>query len=299
MAPAAEVLSPSEILGLSPSEADRLLDALERAVPVHPPLARIADGTVREAVVFGDTHGDWRSTVEVVNRFSAGGEGRFLVGLGDYVDRSPEDCPGGSVANALFLLQWAARAPSRVVLLQGNHETVRRIAAYPQTLPEEVDELWGPEVDRYDRLLALLERGPIAATSANGAYFAHAGFPRALGTPDWASSFESVSEDVLAEVVWAECDASRSRRGGSIPWRAADLDAFLRATGLTVFLRGHDPDVTGRSLYGDRCLTLHTTRIYERFGGVIVARVPLGRPLVSTHDLEVEHLSTEGQSFAA
>ena len=299
MAKAADLLSPPEILGLSPSGADRLLDTLERTVPVLPPLARIAGGPGREAVVFGDTHGDWRSTVEVVNRFRAGGEGRFLVGLGDYVDRSPTDCPGGSVANALFLLQWAAHDPSRVVLLQGNHETVRRIAAYPQTLPDEVDELWGPEVDRYDRLLALLERGPIAATSANGAYFAHAGFPRALAAPDWASSFESASEDLLAEVVWAECDASRSRRGGSAPWGAADLDAFLRATELTVFLRGHDPDVTGRSLYGDRCLTLQTTRIYERFGGVIVARVPLGRPLLSVRDLAVEHLSTEGRSFDA
>ncbi len=297
MARPAEILSPPEILGLSPSGADRLLDTLERAVPVHPPLAHFSGEPVGEAIVFGDTHGDWRSTVELVDRFRAGAEGRLLIGLGDYVDRSPADCPGGSVANALFLLQWAAHAPNRVVLLQGNHETVRRIAAYPQTLPDEVDELWGPEVDRYDRLLALLERGPIAATSANGAYFAHAGFPRALGAPDWNSSFESVSEDLLAEVVWAECDASRSRRGGAAPWGAADLDAFLRATELTVFVRGHDPDVTGRSLYGDRCLTLQTTRIYERFGGVIVARVPLGRPLLSTHDLEVEHLMTEGRSF--
>lgn len=291
------VPSPTEILELDPEGADLLLDDLERAVPVHPPFVALAPGAVEEAVVFGDTHGDWRSTLEVVDRFSVGPEPRFLIGLGDYVDRAPRDCPNGSVANALHLLSLAARFPERVILLQGNHETSRQVPVVPHTLPEEVDDLWGPEEERYHRVVGLLERGPLAASTPSGAFLAHAGFPRRLASPRWTDSFDRLDDEGLCEVVWAECDASRNRRGAARPWGARDLEGFLGTAGLKVLLRGHDPDVCGRPLYAGRCLTLHTTRIYERYGGVIVARLPLRAPLETVRDLRVEHLSTEGRSF--
>jgi hypothetical protein len=288
--------TPSEILALSPNAADQLLDELERGVRVHAPFVPVRPGAAEEAIVFGDTHGDWRSTQAVVDGFSAPGRERMLIGLGDYIDRSPDDCGEGSVANALYLLSLAARYPDRVLLLQGNHETCRRIPAVPHHLPEEVDALWGPEIDRYTRLLALLERGPIAAATPNGAYLAHAGFPRRLASP-WTASFDRLDDEGLCEVVWAECDVSRNRRGAAPPWGRAELDRFLRASALSVVLRGHDPDLCGRPLYGGRCLTLHTTRIYERFGGVICATLPFGFPLTSVSQIEVRHLSSEGRSY--
>ncbi|HKN07514.1 MAG TPA: metallophosphoesterase [Thermoplasmata archaeon] len=286
---------PSELLRLSPEEADELLDYLERGVPLRNPVTELSRGSAEEAIVFGDTHGDWRSTEEVVKRYRA--DGRCLVGLGDYVDRAPDDCGAGSVANALYLLSLAAEAPDRVYLIQGNHEVVRRIPAIPHNLPEEVDELWGPDSTRYERLLGLFERGPLAMTTSNGAYLAHAGFPRGDLPSPWTKAFESLDTERLAEITWAECDASRIRRGAALPWGSRDLDRFLQATGLRLMLRGHDPDLTGRPLYGGRCLTLHTSRIYERYGGVIVAHLPLAAPLRSVTDLKVEHLPTEGRSF--
>ena len=287
--------SPTELLHLTPEEADSYLDTLERSVPVRAPLVEIPPGTADEAVVFGDSHGDWRSTEEVVKRYRAGN--RVLVGLGDYVDRAPDDCGQGSVANALFLLGLVAETPERVYLIQGNHETIRRIPAIPHHLPEEVDELWGPDSTRYVRLLGLFVRGPLAVTTANGAYLAHAGFPRrALPTP-WVNAFSSLEDEQLAEIVWSECAASRVRRGASPPWTERDLDRFLTASGLRLFLRGHDPDLTGRAIFHGRCLTLHTSRVYERYGGVVVAYLPLRSPLRSTSDLVLEHLPTEGKWF--
>ncbi|HYA57723.1 MAG TPA: metallophosphoesterase [Thermoplasmata archaeon] len=297
-----EILSPpvlpDSVLSLSPDEADRLLDRLEREVPVHPPLVELAADAFEEAIVFGDTHGDWRSTLEVVARFQEPGRSRALIGLGDYVDRPPEDCGEGSVANAFFLLDLAARFPGRVFLLQGNHETVRRVPTLPHNLPEEVDQLWGPEAGRYSRLMGLLERGPFAVTTTNGAYLAHAGFPPLPSASRWQAAFDRVDDDVLIDLVWSGCDASRIHRGAVPMFGGNELDRFFHVTGLSVFLRGHDPDLTGRPVYQGRCLTLQTTRVYERFGGVIVARFLAATPLRSTKDLAVEHLPTEGRTFA-
>lgn len=287
--------TPLEMLHLSPAQADELLDDLERRVPVRPPVVDISSGGPASAVVFGDTHGDWRSTEEVVRRYQE--RDQCLIGLGDYVDRPPDDCGQGSVANALYLLHVAAEAPDRVYLVQGNHETVRRIPAMPHDLPDEIDELWGPDSTRYDRLLGLFERGPLAVTTSNGGYLAHAGFPRSPMPTPWTESFSSMDEGRLAEITWAECAASRVRRGAAPPWGAPELDEFLKATGLKFVVRGHDPDLTGRLLYGGRCLTLHTSRIYERYGGVIIARTPLDARVTGVGDLVIEHLPTEGQSY--
>ncbi len=289
--------SPESVLRMAPEEADRLLDQLERTVPVRPAFAELPTGFT-EALVFGDTHGDWRTSLEIERRFlEPTGGPRLLVGLGDYVDRHPADCGEGSVANAARLLGLAASYPDRVFLLQGNHETTRRIPVIPQTLPEEIDQLWGNEVRRYIRFLALLERGPLAAATANGVYLAHAGFPRGPLGPDWKRELDHADDDRLAELVWSECDASRSRRGVVPAWGAAELTSFLAQAHCSLLLRGHDAELTGRSLYDARVLTLHTTRIYERFGGVLLARVPLDRPLKSVAEVSVEHLPTEGQRF--
>ena len=294
---AAARLAPAEILHLEPEAADELLDRLEAEVPVHPGLVDLPSAPRRDAVVFGDTHGDWWSTLAVAERFLARPAERCLVGLGDYIDRAPDDCEAGSVANALFLLELAAEFPDRVFLLQGNHEAARRIAALPHDLPEEVDTLWGPDVERYNRLMGLLERGPIAALSPSGAYLAHGGFPAGGTAATWRQAFDRPTDETLIEVLWSDCDVSRIRRGLDAQFTADDLERFFDRSGARVFLRGHDPDVVGRPLYDSRVFTLHSTRVYERFGGVLLAWLPLHRPVRTLAEVRVEHLETEGQSF--
>ncbi len=294
---ASAALRPESILRLTPGEADRLLDRFEGSVPARRAFESLPFQKGGEAIVFGDSHGDWRSTEAAVSEFLAAPKSTWLIGLGDYVDRSPEDCGAGSTANALYLLGLAAQYPDRVYLVQGNHETALRIPAYPHDLPEEIARLWGADAGRYRRLMGLLERGPYAMATDSGAFLSHAGFPRDPLPRPWTDAIDGRSEERLLELVWSECTASRSRRGGIEPWTVADLESFLAQSRLSIVLRGHDPDLTGRPLFGGRCLTLQTTRLYERFGGVIAARVPLGAPLRTVSDLSVEHLTTEGESF--
>jgi len=281
-------------MSLDAAGADRLLDELERRIPQRPPYLELPEQPGGSAVVFGDTHGDWLSTLEAVAEFERRGTSAVLIGLGDYVDRPPSDLPMGSVANALFLLSLEARDPRRVVLLQGNHETMRTIPASPHSLPFELERQWGPSPERYDRLLRLFERGPLAAIlSGPRAYLAHAGFPRGRLSPDWRAARAPVGVHRLLELVWSECEASSARRGAIEPWNEADLDRFLGASGLSTVWRGRDPDLAGRPIYHDRAMTLHSTRIYARYGGVLLAVLPLAGPLPDVRKGEVRHLTTE------
>jgi protein phosphatase len=292
-------LEPEEILALDPEGADRLLDRLDADVPVHPGAVPLPEKIAREALLFGDTHGDWRSTQTIASVFLSNPKEYLLVGLGDYIDRPPDDCPNGSVANALYLLELAARYPDRVFLLKGNHEANRRIPVLPHNLPEEVDDLWGPEVERYTRILSLLERGPWVATSGSGLYLAHAGFPTDLPGTEWRAAYQNPSDELLYDTVWRDASQSQHDRGLSPPFKERDLIAFLEQIGAKVFVRGHDPDLAGRVVDLHRCLTLHSTRVYEQFGGVLYARARLDRPLLSADDLTVLHADSEGRSFDA
>ena len=293
------LIPPADILRLEPEEADQLLDRLEAGVPVAPALVEIPIAAGAVAFVFGDTHGDWRSSEAVAARFLARPLSSFLIGLGDYVDRAPDDCAEGSVANALFLLQLVGRYPGRVLLVKGNHELHRVLPVLPHDLDAEVDELWGPDVRRYARLAGLLERGPFSVRSDSGAYFAHGGFPRVRPGVAAADAFERLSEDQIVDIVWGESGASRSHRGVSAPFTERELKSYLSSVGATVFLRGHDPDLNGKAVFDNRCLTLHTSRIYERMGGVLTAEVPLDRSIRDLRDIRVEHLETEGQEYDA
>ncbi len=280
---------PEEILALSPAGADGLLDRLERSLKTQPPVVDLSSTGVENAIVFGDSHGDWRTISEVVRRF-LDSPSTALVGLGDYVDRIPPDCPHGSVANALYLLEVAAREAPRVVLLRGNHETVDLFPVIPHSLDREVAELWGPDPARYDRLVRLLNRGPLAATAPSGAYLAHGGFPRAPRPSPWTRAVDPTDRWRVGEIVWADCAASHNRRGVAPAFKEEDLLIFLAEAGLSMMIRGHDPDLTRRAVYDGRCLTLHTTRFYARYGGVLLARLPLTGKVRSAADLRVEEV---------
>ena len=289
-------MTPSQVLGWSAEEADEYLERLEERVPQRPRLLELPTAAGTEAIVFGDSHGDWRATAEPVERFHRAPDRSVLIGLGDYVDRSPADCGAGSVANAVSLLALAADHPDRVVLIVGNHELVRRIPALPHDLPEEIDLLWGPDQERYDRLIGLLERGPLAVRTANGAYLAHAGFPRDDGT-DWAAKFDHPTDDTLLDVTWADCEGSGYERGIGAPLTERDVVRFLARAQCKVFVRGHDPPLNARAVFHGAVLTLHTTRVYERFGGVVYGTFPLDRPLRSARDIQLHHGAVEGKRF--
>jgi len=290
--PTPHPVRPEVIEAMEAPEIDELLGQLDPRISSESALVHIAPPRAGTLAVVGDTHGDWRSAQAALAWFLEAPEQRAFVGLGDYIDRAPPDCPSGSAVNALYLLSVKAAYPENVFLIQGNHEAARRIPVEPHTLPQEMETRWGEDRRRYSKLMGLLERGPLAGYTSSGVFLAHGGFPSRLASP-WTDRFRRVDETLLAELLWRDVEVSHLDRGLSPPFDETALDEFLSGTGLHVFLRGHDPSVVGQALYHGRCLTLHTCRIYERYGGILTARVPLEQPVQSLRDIEVVRLPGE------
>ncbi len=87
---------------------------------------RVAPGT--EIIMFGDRHGDVRSTVSMIQELRQKGyfaaddsftlkPGVLLVGLGDYVDRG-----NAGVETFATMLWLKLQNPDQVILVRGNHE---------------------------------------------------------------------------------------------------------------------------------------------------------------------------------
>ena len=106
---------PSFLDNSSPTEFSPYVQAL-----------RVKPGT--EIIMFGDRHGDVRSTVSMISELSHKGyfdtknpfklkPGTLLIGLGDYVDRG-----NAGVETFLTMLWLKICNPDQVILVRGNHE---------------------------------------------------------------------------------------------------------------------------------------------------------------------------------
>jgi hypothetical protein len=262
---------------LSERDVLEMLDKIEGALPTR----RIADlplikkGT---ALIVGDTHGDWPIVRSLVERYLEGSDpvDQFVM-LGDYVDRSPQGIRHGSVVNALYVLSLAKAYPDRFIALRGNHEAFRCLRFVEHTLDEDARQCWG-SVRVGERLEDLFDLLPLAAMTENGAYIAHAGFPMA---GQWRDEILHPTTKTWLELLWNDVDVSPTcgQRGiDQAPITERNLQAFFTRSGANVFIRGHDPEVAGRLLYGDKLLTVHTTRAYGTTG-LCAARIPLDRKL--------------------
>ncbi|MBC7170713.1 serine/threonine protein phosphatase [Candidatus Bipolaricaulota bacterium] len=250
-----------------------LARALERAVDAGRRLISLPPA--RTTVFVGDTHGDRDATSRVLDRFPPGEHA--LVFLGDYVDRGPD-----SLGNLTLLVEAKLAHPDSVHLLMGNHEAwaVQRFS--PADFWERLSP---PEAKALGEVLAAL---PLAAHHPAGVLALHGALPDAkrvddlgrvrLGSPEWRA------------ITWGDwVDAPGYAFGAGETGRPAfGRDYFAEVTarlGIAVLVRSHQPGAP-TYLYGDRCLTLFTSRAY----GGTVRRVAVLRPgtaIGSARDLEL------------
>jgi hypothetical protein len=228
----------------------------------------------RTTVFVGDTHGDRDAAERVLDRFPL--PQHVLVFLGDYVDRGPD-----SLGNLTLLLEAKLAHPDCVFLLMGNHEawtvTPFSPADFWQAMPREEEKRYG------DTFIAL----PFAAWHPAGILALHGALPDVgriediarieLGSADWRK---------ITWGDWADVPGYGLGSPSGRPTFGADyFDEVAFRLGMRVLVRAHQPSAP-TFLYGDRCLTLFTSRAYEPTPRQVAVFRP-GRSPRSARDLDL------------
>jgi len=92
--------------------------------------------------------------------------------------------------------------------------------------------------------------------------------------------------------VWSDPVISSTFRGAGNPFNEEDLVKFLDKINARIFIRGHDYNTLGTSIYGDRCITIFSSCRYKGMGngGILVASTD--KEIFSASDLVLEDFST-------
>jgi hypothetical protein len=209
-----------------------------------------------DVVFVGDIHGDFRTTKSIVENFI---DADHLVFLGDYVDRGPE-----SIETMTYLLILKCRYPEKVILLRGNHE-----GDIGYEFKDDVSKRYGsPSI--FPKYYAVFCSMPLMVITKN-IFASHAGILKGADRA-WLRDIEKNDENVTFHLIWDDPDVSPGHPGDT--FTETDLIQFLEAIKTKVFIRGHNPDILGYSIYGDTCLTIFSSDRYKDYGngGILIAR---------------------------
>jgi predicted phosphodiesterase len=231
----------------------------------------------------GDTHGDFETTKSIIARFF---NLDHLVFLGDYIDREP--MKWGSVFNITYLLFLKYRFPKKVLLLKGNHECNYIIPCFPYEFELEVSQRYG--LQAHKRYVEVFSSMPLMVLAKN-VFAAHGGILKGANLKILRSIGKNDST-AIESIVWSDPEISPVFRGAGVPFNEKDLADFLNLINATVFLRGHDYNTLGISIYGDRCITLFSSNRYKEKGngGILVAILEEEVSCVS--ELKIEDFSS-------
>ena len=271
---------PDKVTGLNKEEIE---ECLEKAISVFEKEKALVE-LKNEIVFVGDTHGDFETTKAVVKRFF---NTDYLVFLGDYIDREP--MKWGSIYNVTYLLFLKSHYPEKFVLLKGNHECNYAIQCFPYEFEEEIIQRFGSP-SLHEKYVEVFSSMPLMVL-ANNVFAAHGGI---LKQDDLEQLRKREKNDLQAieAIVWSDPVVSPTFRGAGDPFSEEDLSNFLNRINAKVFIRGHDYNTLGISIYGDRCLTIFSSRAYKSKGnrGILVAKAEKEISVVS--DLTLEDFST-------
>ena len=262
---------------MEPEGVGRIIEAAEHSLSaagvMGKPLVRLPSR--KRTVFLGDTEGKTGLTKEVLGRYIEDAD-TTIVFLGDYIDRGPYQ-----FENAFELILGAMKAPGRVVLLRGNHETED---CSPHDFPERMRQKFGSVQggSLYDRIMRFFAMLPLAAV-VEGYFCAHGGIPDPVLTLTELEGLKMgmvsmvrdlhVDDGPEIQLVWND-PAPRNvlrnlnergflpndRRGIGKYYGPQAVTDFLSKNGLKGIIRGHGgADSAIRTDFGARVITINET----------------------------------------
>jgi len=286
---------------LIPSEKEiiEILDDAKEIFKKEPNYLVLKDN--KPIVFVGDTHGDFKTTEEIIQRFF---EAHRLVFLGDYVDRATSEL--GSVKNITYLLRLKTEKPEDLIMLRGNHEfrDVFMWHGFSYELQKaNLENLQEPFEDVFSQL-------PYTAVTESGLIALHGGLPNISSLDELKNLPKGVTDDydnrVISHIVWNDNvhkDLSPKgfqpniMRGCSdehvLMYDESFFNEKMNIIGKNVLVRSHDYYAKGLSFH-DRLLTLFSSRKYAKKGplkGVFVAIMDNPKKEIKTaKELRIEHI---------
>ncbi|UCF13756.1 MAG: metallophosphoesterase [Thermoplasmatales archaeon] len=234
-------------------------------------------------VFIGDTHGDFNTTKAIVERFF---NVNHLVFLGDYIDREP--MKWGSIYNITYLLLLKCSYPEKIVLLKGNHECNYAIPCFPYEFEVEIIQRYGSS-DLHGKYVGVFSSMPLMVLT-NNVFAAHGGILKEANLKQLRTTGKN-DLGAIESLVWSDPVVSLTYRGAGNSFNEEDLVKFLDGINARVFIRGHDYDNLGISIYGDRCITIFSSSRYKEMGnrGILVAIAD--KEVSSASDLVIKDFS--------
>lgn len=271
--------NPDKVVDLSEKEIEVCLKGVTKIIKNEKALLKL-EGNV---AFVGDTHGDFATTKAIIKRFS---KMDHLIFLGDYIDRAP--MLWGSIYNITYLLLLKYRYPKKIILLKGNHEANSIISCYPYEFEEELKHKFG-SLSLHKKFEEIFIEMPLMVLARN-VYGAHGGILKGFNR-EKLEKIQKNDKETIVSIVWSDPIISNTYRGAGKPFNEKELIEFLDKIKAKVFIRGHDYETLGVSIYGNRCLTIFSSSSYKEMGnqGILVAKAE--KDIFNVKDLTIEDYS--------
>lgn len=278
--------NPELVKEFEPEKIVEIFNESANFLKKDPPFIKL-DYSEGEITFVGDTHGDFTTTKYIVKRFLSSTEQKYIVFLGDYIDREPE--PEGSLYNLLYLCLLKIHFPEKVFLLKGNHEANYAVLCSPYEFEDELITLFGSFGRKiHDSAISVFKEMPLMIQTKNGVVASHGGFPLRGQQID-----DKSRQDLIIDILWSDPAISPTFRGFGIPkFTENQLASFLDSINASCFIRGHDYNVAGKAIYSNKCITVFTCRRYASRAGITVAKVDLSKKINDARDVVLEDLTS-------
>ena len=268
---------PDQVKSLNRDDTEEILCRVKKILDKERALIELSG----DSVFVGDTHGDFETTKSIIERFF---DANNIIFLGDYVDRAPIQY--GSLYNLMYLLIIKCYYPEKIILLKGNHETDYCLPCGFEFKIDVIEKYGSPNMtpifEEVFRSMPLMVR-------LNNVFAAHGGIPKGMDL-NYLKYKDKDDLNLIKPITWDDPDNSRIIHGNT--FTEEELIQFLKGVKAKVFIRGHNYDTQGFSIYRGKCLTIFSSRMFQSKGngGILIAKT--NGNIKSTKEINLWDFST-------